>query len=184
MREGTGVTYWTHYWAQRTVESQALAAEDDSEMYLGHTASNMFGRLDGKFDINDAKVHIGDTVYCLSQFDGRVLLLGRLEVGEVVDQRRAERLLDSHDVWRAKYHLIANPDTVTPLYFDLFLPTAEAKKIEFINGSKVVPPLFVNGRLDQQTLRPVRRLTPAAAARLDAVLVRSGGRKQKPVRRP
>ena len=165
---------WTHYWANNTVEfTQELAEADPGERMLGHTASNMFGRLDGKFDINDAKVQPDDLVYCISNVKGRVLLLGRLEVDEVVDQRTAERKLGSTNLWRAKYHLLARDGTVMPMRFDLLLPAAEARMIEFISGGKIVHPLFTNGRADQQTFRSVRKITHTTAHMFDKALLQS-----------
>ena len=166
------MTNWMHYWSDPTVRfhEHAVAAGDCGYSKLDHTASNMFGKLAGGFDVNDAKVQPGDVVYCLTSARGKVRLLGKLIVGRVVNQRAADGALKPLCVFPAKWHLLARAGTATSLRFDLALSISDVKKIEFISNGNVVGPKFVDGFPDKQTFRSVRELTARSASLFDASL--------------
>jgi hypothetical protein len=88
--------------------------------------------------------------------DGYLRLIGRIEVDTVVGQREAERILGTRDLWRARYHLIAKPNTIAPASsLDI---SAIAFKLRFEGKVDRLKPDF-NG----QALQSVRRLTPESA---------------------
>lgn len=148
--------YYTHYWTNETWR------EHEPKMpTLVHTASNQF----------DA-IQRGDVVYVVTNIAGKLYLGARLEVTLVTDQRGAERYFGEPE-WRAKTHLICEDEgLVQPMYYDRRVPDAVVQKLRFLSNGEPRSLMFRGDKLDQQTLRGVRELTPESATLLDGVLSR------------
>jgi hypothetical protein len=138
------LSYWIPDTARRELERGAL---------LDHAASNQYGHIQ-----EDDRVYIA-TVWP----GGQLVLLGRMVVGDKVDQNRAAKKLKTSDLWEADWHILPKEGTAAPITeIDLSDIAAE---LEFQGERKR---LTVNrGRVNAQQLQSMRRLTPAAAALLD-----------------
>ncbi len=145
--------HFTHYWAnatwQRTMGS-------DSGSPLDHSASSHF---------RNRGVRPGDSLYVVTVLHGQLLLGARMRVTEITNRTNARRRLGA-DVWDAPDHVFG--EAGTQLRHDLIVPDAVVQSLRFApSGSRL---RFVGQRLDQQTLRGVRELTPDSAALLDQLL--------------
>jgi hypothetical protein len=140
------------YWKTDQVRA---AIEDAAEGHMvDHAASEQFG-----------KVQPGDTVWIVNIEKGthRFLLVARIEVGAVVGQREANRVLkdrygDDYDVYRATHHLIAiegseEPGREIPL-------GAVARRLRFVSPEPRDRLTITDGRIDAQQVRSLRELTP------------------------
>lgn len=165
---------YTHYWKQETVRWNW---KNEGQSF-DHTAGNQFGH-----------VRPGDRLYAVSRDDkGDLMLIGRLTVGTVDDtlsngdtlrailsQDQAEQAA-GHELYEADHHLFAAPDSAeeTTTSFRRIIQAQDAKNnLSFVSpadGAQLAPKLEAGGKLDRQTVRGVRRLTPAAAAYLDRAL--------------
>lgn len=155
---------YTHYWQNDTCDFQ----RDSKGAALAHTASNQF-RARG--------VSPGSHVYVVTVRQGILFLIGRMEVGQIVSKRQAERVLN-YPVWDAEEHLIASKGTGTKMIFNRSVPVTITEQLLFEKSGKFEPPVFkAPGRLDQQTLRGVRKLNESSAALLEACIV--DGHKEK-----
>lgn len=146
---------FTHYWTNATWKETAREAGEP----LSHTAANVF---------IERGVEEGDRVYVVTIQKGVLHLLGRLEVGAVVDFDQAAEILE-YAPWEATDHLLARE--CTAMRFDRAVSTEVATRLRFEGGKGPVPLKYKpSGDLDEQTLRGVRRLTAEAADQLDALL--------------
>ena len=139
---------------------------------LEHTASNLFVERD---------VTRGDTVFVAEVVDGYLELIARMVVGEVLTFAQA-RARFGPNIWDAEDHLIASPDTDSPMVFGRRVPHEIARQIRFLqktgrkrsDGTPVYLQTSLNyrqpERLDDQTTRTVRRLTPASAELLETLI--------------
>jgi hypothetical protein len=117
-----------------------------------HSASDQFYR-----------VRSGDTVWLVTVYEGELLLLGRVRVGERVDLETAKRRLGSQDIFEAKYHIIAEHSTREPLR--VVSLTDIAGDLRF--RSKVNDRLNLrDGRVNAQQLQTLRELAPKSVALL------------------
>jgi hypothetical protein len=152
--------YYTHYWNNETFYANK---EIDPTGPMEHTAGNLF-RARG--------VTTGDYVYVVTALEGKLYLIGRMEVGEILNYREARKKL-SFEPWEAEDQVLALPGTATPTSYERRVPDDITASLRFYTSSKRTPsPLkFVRpGRLDQQTLRGVREMTPDSADLLEKVL--------------
>jgi hypothetical protein len=95
---------------------------------------------------------------------GWLTLLGRLIVGQVVDQDRARALLGTNNVWDAPFHAIAKPGSAEPLReIDLSDIAAELRFESKHDRLRVSA-----GRVDAAQLQSMRQLTPGAADLLES----------------
>jgi hypothetical protein len=138
---------------------------------LTHTASDLF---------RERGVGRGDTVYVAEVADGKLELIGRMRVAEVLSYAEARRRLP-YPPWEAKDHLIAEPGTATPKVFGRPVRRRIAERLRFLqktgrtraDGTTVFREtalLFRGAGLDAQTTRTVRRLTDDSAVLLEALL--------------
>jgi hypothetical protein len=147
---------FTHYWTC-----------DSWEGYRGdlvtYTAANLFRRRGLK---------TGDRIYIVSNLDGRVRLGAAIDVAAVVGRAEAKKRF-GREVWDASDFAIA----ITPVSFDpdQEVPTVIASRLRFLPSGKGLK--HAKGRLDQQTLRGLRELTPESAMLLEGVL--NGGAIQR-----
>jgi hypothetical protein len=126
---------------------------------LNHSACNQFKKR---------RLQHGDSVYVVSSLRGRLALVGKLVVDRIVDQATAEKLL-KEALWEARDHAIAIRGSETVMRRDLVLTRKQASRLEFVapDGSTGCLRFRPDGKLDQQTLRALRRLTSRSAALVD-----------------
>jgi len=134
----------------------------DIDTPLDHSACNQF--------VSRGVSH-GDTLYVASSLHGKMVLVARFVVDDIVSQRTAERRL-RHKLWTAAEHAMAIPGTGARPRIDRFVDDSIVASLRFImaDGSEKPPLIHADGRLDQQTLRSLRRLSPASAKLLDSIL--------------
>ena len=154
--------YFTHLWGKDWL----VKGGPGEGKALDHTAGTSFKKRG---------VRGGDIVYVVAVRAGRLHLLGRLDVAEVCSRRRAEALLGTGDLWDAPDHVIAKAGTGTTTNYSRVIPPGAVAKLRFVSGSgSSIPAKFsAPGRLDHQTMRNVRELTPASARILDSYLGRT-----------
>jgi hypothetical protein len=116
-------------------------------------------------------VAVGDYVYVVTVLSGRLFLLGRIEVGAILDQDQAEAILGG-DLWEADDHVVAKAGSENPHRFRRGVPMEVAKGLRFMGGEGPAhtPELDSGGSLDRQTMRGVRELTASSAALLDSLI--------------
>lgn len=151
------MTAWTHYWTKKTAQTELQQPGP-----LDHTASNLFRRRG---------VDRGDRVYVISFWDGTLKVLGRLDVGRVVDQAQAERIC-GQQLWDAEDHVMAKPGSSTSLGLAV-VQSSDLDKIEFLtaNGNTVGVKYNRSGNVERQSFRsPVREITATTARLFDQTL--------------
>lgn len=142
---------FTHYWTNDTWKDQVAG------LRLTHVAGSSF---------RQRGVEVGDFIYVVTIKKGDLFLAGRMQVSQMVGQDEAERLLDSK-LYGANEHVIGRNGTVTR--FDAVVPDRIVQQLRFEPGGRGLV-RNAKGKLDQQTLRSLRELTPASAALLDSIL--------------
>jgi hypothetical protein len=159
MKVRMGESY-THYWRGST----CLMHEENGweGIPLDHVAGSMFLQRG---------VSVGDRIYAVTVRQGELYLLARMGVEKIVlSDSEARRLLD-YEPWSAPEHLIGSKDVGTPLSFNMSVPLPVLRKLRFEGPNGPVPPFFREpGKLDQQTLRGVRKLTVTSARLLEEML--------------
>jgi HNH endonuclease len=163
--------YFSHYWLEETCRWE-------KEHYTGepfrHTASNL---------LRKRGVEPRDFIYGWSFSGGKLLLVGRMQVGRFVSQREADALYKAAEgwAWKAADHIFAKPGTGTPMRFDNAVPPSLIRKLSFLDPTgHVKPPKFIGkDKVDPQTFRAVRELTQQAARLLDE-LINGGSARVKP----
>jgi hypothetical protein len=122
-------------------------AEDELERGgpLYHWASDQYGRL-----------RSGDTLWLVTAWPkGRLALLGRVIVGQVVNQAQAEQILGIDDLWEAKYHIIPEPGTEQPLVNQDIADLSPQLRFESDRDRLRV----VDGQVNPGQLQTMRQLT-------------------------
>jgi hypothetical protein len=126
-----------------------------TQQYLGHSASDQLDR-----------VQPDDTVWVATVYKGGdFVLLGRLEVGECTDEEGAKELLDTDDIWPAKYHVLSKPGYEEPLREVSLMDVAE--DLRFLSKTGKDRLKVTDGRVNAQQLQRIRRLTPESARMLE-----------------
>ncbi len=150
--------YFTHYWSRETVDS--YVGDDVEGTPLDHSAGALF---------TQRGIAAGDVVYVVTTKLGRLFLLGKLKVADILFSDRAAAKRLGYKPWPAKQHLIASE--CTPTRLQLEVPTQIVSDLMFASAEGYAPPKFSSpGVLDRQTLRGVRELDATSANRLDALL--------------
>jgi hypothetical protein len=162
-------------WSRPQVELERRSLQGSQT--LDHTANTQFRKRG---------VEAGDRVYVLATQGGRLVLVGRLTVDHVVDQREADRYF-GRPVYEAPDHLIG---VGTALSLDRLVPEPIARAIQRESGRR----LKIDSdeyRVDANSLRTTGRITEESAALLERLLdaavlvatgepgVREGGRREK-----
>jgi hypothetical protein len=156
------MTAWTHYWTHETVENARHSIANGAPDRLKHAAGNMFRKRG---------VSSGDTVYIVNLYHGDLRVIGRQTVQAVVNQRKAEQMLGTKDLWKADDHLVALPGSETRHHFDAVVSQSKVGHMDFVTQAGPTGVAYNRtGGVDQQTFRGVRELTPATAKLLDGVL--------------
>lgn len=151
---------FTHYW---TVETCKKALDDG---WTGKPPDHVGGNA-----FESRGVRVGDKVYAVVVMRGRLFLIGRMTVGRIVYSDDEARELIGYPPWSAREHLICARDQCTMQRFDRELPVDVVRQLRFESTEGPVPPVFrESDKLDQQTLRGVRKLTASAAALFDHAL--------------
>ena len=143
------------YMAYWKTDQVRVALKDATHGHMvDHAASEQFG-----------KVQSGETVWIVNIEKGthRFLLVARIEVGNVVGQREANRVLkarhgDDYDVYRATHHLLAiegSEGTAREIPLD-----PVAAQLRFVAPQLRDHLTITDGQVDQQQVRAVRELTP------------------------
>lgn len=126
---------------------------------LRHTAGNAF---------MERGVEPGDRVYVVTVQKGALVLLGRLDVERIVDERQAANVLD-YRPGNSPDHVLAS--TCTLLRFDRRVPRDVTTSLHFEEADGVVPLRFKSvGLVDEDDLIGVRPLTSASAVALESLL--------------
>jgi hypothetical protein len=148
--------YFTHYWSSAYCEEH----EDDDEGYpLDHTVSAKYVERGVRED---------DQVYCFSIRRGKLFLIGKLQVDRMVFTNEEATALVGYQVYPGPEHLIAS--LATPMRFANEIPLNTAKQLRFVSENHPTLAFVDDAKLDRQTLRNVRELTPQSAALLDTFL--------------
>lgn len=144
--------YFSIYWIYRTARLEVIGEP------LNHAAGSFTRR----------GVRRGDVVYVFTGTQGRLILMGKMEVGSILDSDAAVERLLGFEPWPAPEHLI--PSACTEVQREL-LPPAIGKKLRFISPSgKVALQFGEEDWLDLQAMRGVRQLEPKSAELLDTLL--------------
>jgi hypothetical protein len=160
--------FFTHYWSNDTWEGSREACLDTE--LIQHTASNLFTARGVKQE---------DIIFIITVIAGKLYLLGKLKVGTITNIREAAKIFqtEASSLWQAREHVTASKATTRN--YDARIPDAVTKQLRFVSGAASKGAKFASaGKLDQQTMRGVRRLDAASAALLDQFLP-----PLKPVRR-
>jgi hypothetical protein len=149
------VAIWTHYWKRDMVER-------GEGTFVGHTTSNGF---------RQRGVAAGDRLYVISISGGRLRIVGRLDVEDIVTQQRANELF-GRPLRDGVEHIIARPGSGTPRRTDAYLAPQRLGEIEFVgpDGEVVPPKLNRTGQPDVLALQGVREITLKTAQLFDHVL--------------
>ncbi len=151
------VRYFTHYWANDTVEDYQQRGTD-GEPFDG-LLSNEFIRIG---------LTSGDFLYPVTVRDGELYVLGTLEVADVQPYDGKE-LDEQGQQWR----IAAYAKSSTPRRFDNLAPTEVVEQLDCLSDGRPTKLKFVApGKLDRQTLRIPRQLTDASARLLDTQIDR------------
>jgi hypothetical protein len=114
-----------------------------------------------------AQLQAGDRVYVVGQRDRKMILIARMNVGQVVSQSEAEAYFGG-PVFEAKYHVIASEYSVRR--FDRAVPEAVVRSLVSERGAKVAFASARSYELMRTALMPRFWLTEASARALDRVL--------------
>ncbi len=77
------MAHFTHYWQTSTVSAHlGLSRSGATSALLDPLASNMFRSRD---------VQPGDTIHVINFADGVLWIIGRMDVGELIDEAEANR---------------------------------------------------------------------------------------------
>ena len=149
------VAIWTHYWKREMVDQ-------GEGTYVGHTVSSVF---------RQRGVAAGDRMYVISVAGGRLRIVGRLDVEDVVTQQRADELF-GRPMWEGRDHVVARPGSSTSRRTDAYVADTRVGEIEFLGpgGELISPKLNRKGHPDVLTLQGVREITPRTAVLFDQVL--------------
>lgn len=144
------------YWRLRQVQYKLAM----SDLKLDHAAGEQLG-----------KVRIGDVLWIVTTQGGHLFLVGRLQVGKVVDEETAKRELGDCDLYEATWHVIAQPGT-TELLRSLGEETnlvAIASHLRFLSKTGHDRLMIKNdGTIDPMQLRALRLLSEESAQLLNA----------------
>jgi hypothetical protein len=150
------VSFWIRYWSRPT----ATGAEGRA---IDHVASDQF---------HEAGVEVGDWMYVITYRHGLLHVVTSLRVAHLVSRERAQELLGHSNLWDARWHVIARPETVRPAILSATLSDTQTAAIVFIgrDGKRARPARNRRGAIDPQTFRTVRRVDPSTAAVFKDVL--------------
>ena len=160
-------SHYTYLWTGQEFRLH----ESDGPRPLVHAGSNRF---------LDRGVQPGDFLYIWSYLQGKLYVIGRIEVDEVGPLERIRtrlRYLRSDNPYSD--HVVAR----SPMskQFNTTVPLKIILKLRFIDPGGQVKSVVLrpDGRPEPQTFRGVRRIQPASAALLDVLLRLRGPKPDK-----
>lgn len=151
--------YWLCHWQKRfwrgdvNVEHEPIRA----------SGSNRFGVR---------RVRRGDVIFVVSQSEGQLMLGGRLTVGKIVSRAQAVRTLKDDGLYDASDWAIALKGSGSPLRLHRRLAPDVSRQLMFVSEGNEPRPIAFTSRtkLDRQSTRGVRELTPESAALLERII--------------
>jgi hypothetical protein len=154
--------YYTMLWRQDTWRSMRDRGEGGD---LQWAASNLFTKRG---------VSAGDRVFVVGTHERQLILIGALTVDSVTSSPLEVRARSGAvPSWPAKEYVLAAEGTGTPLDFSNVVALPILRSLQFGTPNRSRGLVFQDdGRLDQQTLRGVRKLTPASGLLLEGQLGR------------
>ncbi len=147
--------FFTNYWSSNTCKRNM----DNEGELLDQTAGAKFV---------ERGVAFGAQVYCFSISKGLLYLIGKMQVGRMVFSNEEASDLVGYQVYPGPEHLIA--ELATPMRFGREIPQYVTREIRFVSDARPTLKFTEDEKLDKQTLRNVRELTPESAALLDGFL--------------
>lgn len=149
-------TYFTQYWSLAKIDLTSQG------QILDHTAADTFSR---------AGIKKGDHLYILTLQNGAPVLIGRMIASDnPISRSEASKRL-KYKPWNATEHLMAQKGSSSTIDYERSIPWEIAKKLRFISAPGRTSLKFITPRkLDQQTLRSIRKLTPESADLLETLL--------------
>lgn len=124
--------YFTLYWKWEQYQGSLAGGKAVPETPLDHTAGAMFTKRG---------IEPGHIVYVVSEKKGRLYLIGKMEVGEILFSDDEARSRIGYEPWSAPEHLIAR--ACTSIQPKLVLPADMVARLRFISPSGRVRPKFV-----------------------------------------
>lgn len=110
----------------------------------------------------------GDVLFVWSVIAGRLMLLGRITIGEILDLTSAVKRLKDTSLIDLRDHIIARDPQ--PKRFDCEVPRELIRELRFVSKSDPEVKWNRRGEPDPQSFRGVRELTAASANALDRLL--------------
>jgi hypothetical protein len=146
------MTDYLFYWRKTTADQFGSAR-------LIHAASDQFGRLSS-----------GDRLWITTTLAGDLQLLGRIDVAKVTGQKEAAETLADGNLWEARYHVLADTETVMPAVRISIQDLAP--ELRFLGASDRLT--LREGRVNAQELQTMRRLDSSSVELLAARLRTAG----------
>ena len=124
--------FFTHYWANATVQNQRRLTAGTIGYDLEHIAGNLFTRRG---------VMSGDVVYVISYHGDKLFVIGRLTVDRIVDEAGARAYFGTSDLWQASEHVLGRSGKLSQMHFDRTVDKQAMRDVEFIrpDGSMAPP---------------------------------------------
>jgi hypothetical protein len=153
--------YFTHYWKKDTCDYHYDVLKFEGRP-LDHTPGDSLIKRGAA---------VGDLIYVVTMRDGRLFLVGKMQVGKIINSDEEAEACIGYEPWPAFRHLIAK--SCTPMHFNRSVPLSITRCLRFRTSSGVTLLKFRpedRDKLDPQTLRTPRELTPGSATELDGLL--------------
>ncbi len=115
-----------------------------------------------------AALRPGDVLYVWSVIAGRLMLLGRIAIGEILDRTAAVQRLRNSGLIERRDHVIARQPQ--PKRFDCEVPRDLIRALRFVSQSDPEVKWNRRGEPDPQSFRGVRELTAVSANALDRLM--------------
>jgi hypothetical protein len=141
------MTQYLQYWKPKQVEWDL-----QSEGTFEHSAGAQLG-----------KVRVGDIVWVVTVFDGELYIVGRMDVGECVNQKAAEKRFPNP--FESSHHLIATPGTEEDLR--LVSIADIAGELRFESKTQRDRLTLLNNRVDGKQLQSMRVLSSEAVGLME-----------------
>lgn len=152
---------FTYYWNEEEFvrnEDAIAAGEKPSAEYTGGSGFVARG------------LESGDRLYLLNWYRGELWVLGRMDVGEVLDRQAAvARRSETYD---APEHVFAVPTTGSPIVLDATVHPDDVDELRFVapDESLIAPKRNPSGAIEPQTFRGLRKIDDATAELFDDTL--------------
>ena len=156
------VCYFTHYWKNDTWRHMTEIKNQVQNYKLARAGSNLFRKRG---------VTPGDYVYIVTVFDGELFLGGSIHVENILDQDQVERYHDwGYKIWVSDDHIVSLIDFAMEFNPVRKVPFQIVNKLRFVSNTGIKPLKLIDGKIDGQTLRGVRRLSKGSAILLDEIV--------------